>query len=112
MLPKRKSRRVMVQGHAFRYIISISWNSSNYEFNITVQSEEYNGYKLLFKGLVTRNFWLDFPYIAKDENSYPVITPKHICSYISLAIKEGWAYSEVGENYQVAVDTESLRKTI
>ena len=113
-LNKSKSRPITVDDNKFRYIISISWHDGGkFDFNITVQSEAHNGCKLLLKGLVTRDFWLDFSDNLGEEidnTDYPTITPKHISAFIMRAINEGWEYSSTGKDFILKVSNENLFK--
>ena len=107
MLPKKKSRPIKIDGEVFRYVIS--WSESGdgwYDFNITVQSERHNGRKLKAIGLVTRDYWLDFSDGNLDLNNYPIITPKHIETFIRRAQIEGWDHSTSGPNFELEVDNE------
>ncbi|MCP3921173.1 MAG: hypothetical protein GY714_01175 [Desulfobacterales bacterium] len=102
-LPKNKSRKIVVEGIVYRYVISISWkDEGEFDFNITIQSEKHNGCKLILKGLVTSDLWLNFPDIVSEEidkNSYPTITPKHIVHFIKNAIDIGWDFSKSGKDF-------------
>ncbi len=111
-LPKRKSRRIVVANNEYRYAVSISWKESGYfDFNITVQHDAYNSCKLLLKGLVTRDFWLDFSDRVGEEidkNDYPTITPKHIKHFIVRATNEGWDFKSRGRDFILSVNNEDL----
>ena len=111
-LPKNKSRRIAIDDIDYRYVISISWkDDGNFEFNITVQNESSNGSKLLLKGLVTRNFWLDFSDKvggAINSDLYPTITPKHIAYFIRLAIAEGWSSDKREKDFILNVSNKDL----
>ena len=108
MLPKRKSRPIVVAGHRFRYSISCSWRDSGvFDFNITIQSESKNGSKLLAKGLVTRNFWLDFPNPEIEPGTYPIITPRHIEAMVMKALNEGWSYEAGESDHPLVLDNET-----
>ena len=107
MIPKNKSRTITVDSVIYRYAISCSWKEDGWcNFNITIQNEISNGSKLLAKGLVTRNFWLDFPNPESDSGAYPVITPKHIKSFIRMGISDGWEPNERGSNFVLSVTNE------
>lgn len=108
MLPKRKSRCIEVGGTRFQYSISCSWKDIGWwNFNVTIQSEPHNGSKLLVKGLVTRDFWLDFP-DPIEPDKYPIVTSRHIKNFIVQAIEEGWKFEDRGRNYVLAVTNESV----
>jgi len=114
-LPKNKSRKIVVAGNEFRYTVSItSKDDGKYDFNIAIQSEEHNGCKLLLKGLVTRNFWLDFSDLVGEKgvdfSKYPTITPKHIEHFIKRAIENGWDYTKSGKNFTLDVTNEDLAR--
>ncbi len=77
-----------------------------FNLNITIQSQEHNGCKLLVKGLVTRDFWLDFSGHKGevDMSAYPTITPKHIEHFIKLALGQGWSFSSKGKDFVLAIN--------
>ncbi len=107
-LPKSKSRKIVVSDVEYRYAISVSWKDDGlFDFNITVQNEENNGCKLLLKGLVTRDFWLDFSENigeAVERSSYPTITPKHIAHFIYMARQQGWKHTAQGADFTLLVN--------
>ncbi|MGF1767089.1 hypothetical protein L4D06_06855 [Enterovibrio makurazakiensis] len=111
-LPKNKSRKIVVDDVEYRFAISISWkDNGEFDFNITVQSEKSNAGKLILKGLVTRNFWLDFSDLVGEKikkDLYPTITPKHIEYFIKLAIDKGWKHSQNGDNFNLVVNNKQL----
>ena len=114
-LPKNKSRNITVDENHYKYSISTSKKENyNFDFNVTVQSSEHNGSKLLIKGLVTRNYWLDFSDLVHqdeiDYSNYPTITPKHIEYFITKAKNEGWDYTQKGKDYTLNVTNEKLNK--
>ena len=111
-LAKNKSRNITVDQIHYRYTVSITWKENGvFQFNITVQSTQGNGSKLLLKGLVTRDFWLDFSDVVHHEklypSSYPVITPRHIEYFIKKARKEGWDTRSKG-TFILKVSNEAL----
>lgn len=113
-IPKNKSRNITVDQIHYRYAISISWKEdASFDFNITVQSSEHNGSKLLLKGLVTRDFWLDFSDKVHeekvDDSFYPTITPRHIEYFIKKAKEEGWDSGSKG-NYTLNVTNKELEE--
>ncbi len=81
-----------------------------FNLNITIQSQEHNGCKLLVKGLVTRDFWLDFSDFEGevDTSAYPTITPKHIEHFIKLALGQGWSSSSKGKDFVLTVDDQDI----
>ena len=107
MLPKKKSRRLTIDGQVFRYAVSCSASGDGwYDFNVTVQNEQHNGSKLQAIGLVTRDYWLDFSHGDLDLDNYPVITPKHIETFVRRAQSEGWDFSTSGSSFELKVDNE------
>ena len=111
-LPKSKSSKVSLKNIDYRYSVSVS-NKGNCEFdlNITVQNEAANGRKLILKGLLTRNFWLDFSELVSDAvylDNYLKITPKHIEYFINLAVSKGWEHNKKGSNFILHVNNEHL----
>ncbi|WP_144394614.1 hypothetical protein [Pleionea sediminis] len=113
-LPKNKSRRISVDDIDYRYAISISWkDDGNFDFNVTVQNESSNGSKLLLKGLVTRDFWLDFSDKVGeqiDSDLYPTITPRHIAYFIRQAIIDGWNSEKRVKDFILEVSNKDLTR--
>ncbi|MYM60034.1 hypothetical protein GTG28_12445 [Vibrio sp. OCN044] len=111
-LPKSKSRKISLENIYYRYSVSVSSkDNGEFDLNITVQNEAANGSKLTLKGLVTRNFWLDFSELVCDVvdwDYYPKITPKHIEYFINLAISKGWEHNKKGSNFILQFNNEKL----
>lgn len=109
MLSKRHSRPIVVGDNTYRYAISKKASSDGeFEVQITVQSEEYNGAKLLVRGLITRDYWLDMPDRVGEPTDYLVIKPSHIESMIEQAIEGGWDYSQSGADYMVVLQNDEI----
>ncbi|OZG70331.1 hypothetical protein BTA51_26820 [Hahella sp. CCB-MM4] len=113
-LPKTKSRRIIVDEMVYRYAISVSKRGdASFDLNITVQNEKDNAGKLFLKGLVTRDFWLDFSDLVGegiDRSNYPTITPMHVQYFIRRALDEGWDRAKPG-NFVLAVSNEDLERS-
>ena len=111
-LNKKKSRRIHISGEDFRYIVSCSKESTdgNHRLNITIQSELYNGCKLVTDGLMSRDLWLDFPDFdgAIQWSNYPVIEPNHIEAIIKSALNAGWKFKEGGKTFNLKLTNERL----
>jgi hypothetical protein len=111
-LTTKKSRRIEIDGVSYRYQVSTTRIDDNWNFtlNLTVQNETDAGSVLQTKGLVTRGFWLDFSDIGGgwDKGDYPVIFPKHIASFVKLALSNGWTPSKNGKPFVLNVDNEQL----
>ena len=75
-----------------------------------MQNEIDPGSVLQTKGLVTRDFWLDFPDMGSswDKGDYPVILPKHIVRFVKVATSNGWKSSEQGKAFILNVDNKQL----
>ncbi len=107
-LPSKKSRPISVNDIAFRYIISLGKNTpTKFKLNVTIQEATGVGKILKIQGLVTRDFWLDFPYEIKSSENYPKLTPKHISVFIQQAFKQGWEPSQKGPPFIL-----NLNKTV
>ncbi len=111
-LPKKKSRLLTVNNDEFRYVISTGKYNENWEFNlnITVQLATGEGAKLKVEGLVTRDFWLDFPNDVTSKEDYPVLTPKDISIIIKNGLKQGWKPSEKGASFIIRLDNSFAKK--
>ena len=104
-LSKKKSRPIKVDNLDYRYIISTTRidEDSNYKLNVTIQIAEGQGAVLSIKGLVTRDFWLDFSDVPRNIENYPVILPSHIEKFIRKGIKEGWSPQNKDSNFSLKI---------
>ena len=112
-LPKKKSRPTVVNNQEFRYIVSTSRSEEkgDYSLNLTVQDNDGEGSILKVQGIITMDFWLDFPQKNSQED-YPVLTPKDISSIITKGIKMGWNPKENGKPYIIKLDNSFITKYI
>ncbi|OJJ18321.1 hypothetical protein BKI52_26240 [marine bacterium AO1-C] len=104
-LPKKKSRQIIVENESYFYVVSTGKPDKDWNFNLnlTVQDASGQGSLLKIEGLVTRDFWLDFPYATKKED-YPVLTSKDIAKVIMSGIKSGWKPKENGPPFIIKLD--------
>lgn len=108
---KKGSRHISVNGIKFRYKYSSSQHDGdwNFEVKITVQHEMGTGAYLQIVGLITRDYWLDFPEIHDDdENAYPIVTPKIMMTLIQKALSEGWDPTQKGKPYILQVENSEI----
>jgi len=107
----RKSRPITIEGNSYRYQVSTTKvdKDGNYRLNLTIQSSKSN--ILLVKGLITRDYWLDFPSILEhDKSEYPIITSRHIIKAIKKARKEGWNHDGTDKRFVLYMTNEELFK--
>lgn len=111
-LPKKKSRSLTVNNQQFRYVISCGKYDENWIFglNVTVQIAHGEGSKLKVTGMVTRDFWLDFPYDIATREYYPELTPKDVATLIEMGIEKGWDPVQKGPHFILKVDNTFPRK--
>ena len=104
-LPKKKSRLISVEDTKFRYIISTGKPDEHWNFRLSliVQDASGKGNILKIEGLVTRDFWLDFPNSRNKEN-YPVLKPKDVAEAIKYGIKSGWQPKENNKPFILKLD--------
>ena len=109
-LPKKKSRLISANNENYRYIISTGKYNEDWEFdlNITIQHVTGEGCKLKVKGLITRDYWLDFPNDITSKKDYPVVTPKHISSIITHSLNSGWNPKQKGKPYIINLDNNHI----
>ena len=111
-LSRKKSRPIVVDGLNYRFQVSTTRidDEWNYRLNLTVQCVERNGGLLQAFGILTRNFWLDFPDIkaGKDIDHYPLIKPKHVAEIIKMGISKGWNPKEAGSRFSLELDNAEL----
>ncbi len=112
-LNKKKSRPITVDSLKYRYQVSTTKinNDWDYKLNITIQYEE-NGGCLQITGLLTRDFWLDFPKIKVQEDieHYPIIKPNHISKIIILSRIKGWKPKENSKLFKLKLRNEDIFK--
>jgi hypothetical protein len=112
-LSTKKSRPITIDGNSFRYQISTTKTDKdgNYRLNLTIQTAEPVSNILLVKGLITRDYWLDFPRINDhDKSEYPIITSRHIIKSITKARKHGWKYDGTDKRFELDMTNEELFK--
>jgi hypothetical protein len=108
-LPKRNSRPIEVDSKRFRYVISQSGTSDAGQFslNLTVQIESGRGCILQAKGLLTRDFWLDFPKCESEDN-YLIVKPGQVAAIIKRARDGGWDPDVAGMPFILAITSAVL----
>jgi len=109
-LPKQTSRAIEVDAMDYRYIISTQCAKEPgwFQLNLTVQIEAGIGCILKAEGLLTRDFWLDFPK-AGSPVDYLRMKPKHVASIIRLARNSGWTPQTSGEPFVFQVSPDLLK---
>jgi len=109
-LNKKNSRKIVVDGESYRYSVSATSldAAGNYRLNVTLQSED-DGARLVVRGLVTRDFWLDISKPGmKTEEDYPTVTPRHIKSIIRLAVDSDWQPQKTGPAFELELNNDQL----
>jgi len=109
----KKSRPITIDNCSYRYQISTTKidKDGNYRLNLTIQTVEPEANILLVKGLITRDYWLDFPRINDhDKSDYPIITSSHIIKAITKARKQGWKYDGTDKRFELDITNEELFK--
>jgi len=110
-LTNKKSKSITIEGIKYRYQISTTKIDENWNFtlNLTIQRQETKGCVLQIKGLVTRDFWLDFSDIKINVKSeYPIILPKHIAKFVKKATSNGWESHKTGKPFNLEATNEVL----
>jgi hypothetical protein len=111
MISKHKSRRVTVDSTRFRHKVSTTPKSKGiYHLNITAQSEDHNGSKLVVEGLIQKDISV-WPLIVGSGKSeyYPTVTRHEVGWCIREAINNGWNYSAPGPTFVLQVSNEIFR---
>jgi hypothetical protein len=111
MISKHKSRRVTVGSTRFRYKASTTPKSKGiYHLNITAQSEDDNGSKLVVEGLIQKDISVWPLIIGSGESEYyPTVTRHEVEWCIREAINHGWDYSTPGPNFVLQASSEIFR---
>ena len=113
-LSKKKSRPITVDNTDYRFQISTTKidNDWNYKLNLTIDCAEEHSGCLQVTGLLTRNFWADFPDIKKDNgiNHYPVIKPSQVETIILMAISKGWKPKVKGPLFEMELESNEILK--
>ncbi|HEY8960568.1 MAG TPA: hypothetical protein VIM57_00075 [Luteolibacter sp.] len=109
MISKQKSRRVTVGGTRFRHKVSTTPKSKGvYDLNITAQSEDHNGSKLVVEGLIQKDSSV-WPIGSGESEFYPTVTRHEAEWCIREAINQGWDYSIPGTNFVLQASNEIFR---
>lgn len=109
MISKQKSRRVNVGGTRFRHKVSTTPKSKGvYDLNITAQSEDHNGSKLVVEGLIQKDSSV-WPIGSGESEFYPTVTRNEAEWCIREAINQGWDYSSSGSNFVLQASNEIFR---
>ncbi|MEP4077920.1 hypothetical protein [Haloferula sp.] len=109
MISKQKSRRVTVGGTRFRHKVSTTPKSKGvYELNLTAQSEDHNGSKLVVTGLIQKDSSV-WPIAAGELEFYPTVTRHEAEWCIREAINHGWDYATPGANFVLEATNEIFR---
>ena len=109
MISKQKSRRVTVSGTRFRHKVSTTPKSRGiYNLNITVQSEDHNGSKLVVEGLIQKDISV-WPIGSRESEFYPTVTRHEVEWCVREAINRGWAFSIRGPNFVLQATNEIFR---
>jgi hypothetical protein len=109
-LPKKDSRSIEVDAVRFRYTISSSGvgDEGQFSLNLTVQIENGRGCILKALGILTRDFWLDFPE-TESSDKYVTMKPAHVAALIRRARTRGWDPEKVGIPFLVTVTSAELQ---
>jgi hypothetical protein len=109
MISKQKSRRVSVGATQFRHKVSTTARSKGiYDLNITAQSDDHNGSKLVVEGLIQKDSEV-WPIGSGEIEFYPTVTRHEVEWCIREAINDGWDYSTSGPNFVLQVSNEIFR---
>jgi hypothetical protein len=111
MISKHNSRRVTVGSTRFRHKVSTTPKSKGiYHLNITAQSEDHNGSKLVVEGLIQKDISV-WPLIVGSGQSeyYPTVTRHEVEWCIREAINNGWDYATPGANFVLQASNEIFR---
>lgn len=103
-LPKKRSRKISIDGEQFQYFISRSKviNDGAFHLTVTVQNKNSNGTYLIAKGIQTRDFWLDFGDVQRHAPSeYKILMPKHVEKIIREGLKLGWKSEQNGDVFEL-----------
>jgi len=110
MIPKHKSRRVIVGNTPFRHKVSTTPKSKGvYRLNITVQSENHNASKMVVEGLIKKDssVWPLTNY--RESHFYPTVSRQEVEWCIREAINRGWNYTATGPNFVLRVSNDIFR---
>jgi len=113
-LTVKKSRAISINSEDYRYQVSTTRidNDWNFTLNLTVQRWNPPLGVLEVKGLVTRDYWLDFSDSANwNINDYPVLLPKHIELLIKVSELSGWKPQVKGKSFILNTSNGAIFKT-
>jgi len=96
-LPRKKSRRIVVDDVVYRWAVRLGQLDEHGTgwLSITIDAEEPGGEVLLVR-TTSRDFWLDFGDLAGGKipwqaDNYPVVTPSLVKQLVRMARGAGWS---------------------
>ncbi len=110
MIAKSKARVIEIDDTKFRYKVSAKPVTNGvYDLNVTIQSEDHNGRKLLVKGIRQHDIDIRQPQSPDDHKYYPTIIRDDIDGFIREAIGLGWEYRTRGSDFRLETTNELFR---
>ena len=109
-LPRKNRRNIEVDAARYCFVVSTSEpkDAGLVALNLTVQIVGGQGRVLKAGGLITRDYWIDFPEVASPDK-YPVVKPRHVATIIRLAISGGWMPEEIGAPFLLQITSDVLQ---
>ncbi len=108
-MPKKGLRKLVIDGR--RYYVSLSGRgyteSGAVPLGFAVHLEGNDRAKLLVQGITSRDYWLDYPDVAKFVDGSLTLTPKSIVAVIRHCLNEGWDPEGTGQT-NVQIDNSEL----
>ena len=110
MISKANSRTTTIGDVRFRYKVSSRPRSKGvYELNVTIQSEDHNGSKLLVTGIFQHDCHVSPPKCDGDYIYLPTILRIDIDGFIREAMAKGWDYKKQDEDFRLGASNEMFR---
>ena len=113
-LTVKKSRAIRVQGKDYRYQVSTTQIDEDWNFSLNVTIQRWSPPRGIVevKGLVTRDYWLDFSDGKRwEQGEYPILLPMHVEKIVVTAITTGWAPKRLGKPFKLDTDNGAIFKT-
>lgn len=84
-------------------------NNENVILSVTIRADYASRSVCLFRGILSRSYWHDYPEVEPTKQGTVPITPGVISKLIDYAQTQGWDPATSRSNFELTVDNEVVR---
>lgn len=84
-------------------------NNKNVILSVTIRADYASRSVCLFRGILSRSYWHDYPEVEQTKQGTVPITPGLISKLIDYAHAQGWDPATSRSNIELTVDNEVVR---